>query len=82
MAMVTASWETLLDEAEDALRRARLQAAGRPSGSVEQAAAVGLVVRLPEFIRDVRLAQRRGRTNLAAYRSVFEQLVPALPEDP
>jgi hypothetical protein len=40
--------------------------------------AASLVTRLPEFIRDIRLAARRRRTNEPAYRSVFEQLVTAL----
>ncbi|HYL41699.1 MAG TPA: hypothetical protein VET90_10350 [Candidatus Binatus sp.] len=78
----TSGWETLLGEAEGALRRARRAASEGQPGSADQAAAASLVVRLPEFIRDVRLAERRGRTNLSAYRSVFEQLVPSLPRDP
>ncbi|HYL40823.1 MAG TPA: hypothetical protein VET90_05905, partial [Candidatus Binatus sp.] len=75
IAMTTAAsgWEALLGEAEAALRRARRAAAERPAGSVEQAAARSLVIRLPEFIRDVRVAERRGRPELAAYRSILRQ---------
>lgn len=76
-AMAT-GWAELLREAEEALRLARRLASERPAGSADQAAVASLATRLPEFIRDVRLASRRGRTNEAAYRSVFEQLVPAL----
>jgi hypothetical protein len=71
-------WDALIGEAEEALRRARRLASERPPGSADQAAAASLATRLPEFIRDLRVAARRGRTNEPAYRSVFEQLVTAL----
>jgi hypothetical protein len=73
-----AGWAGLIEEAEEALRLARRLAQERPAGSADQAAAASLVTRLPEFIRDVRLAARRGRTNDALYRSVLEQLVSAI----
>lgn len=72
------AWATLIDEAEEALRIARRLASERPAGSPDQAAAASMATRLPEFIRDVRLAVRRGRTDQPAYRSVFEQLVTTL----
>jgi hypothetical protein len=75
---LTSGWAALVEEAEEALRHARRLASERPAGSADQAAAASLVTRLPEFIRDVRLAGGRGRTNDALYRSVFEQLVPPL----
>ncbi|HJW22430.1 MAG TPA: hypothetical protein VJ506_08390 [Candidatus Limnocylindrales bacterium] len=78
MATAMTGWTALIGEAEEALRLARRVASERPAGSAEQAAATSLVTRLPEFIRDLRIAARRGRSNEALYRSVFEQLVPAL----
>ena len=48
------------------------------NGVADQAVAASLATRLPEFIRDVRLAVRRGRADEPAYRSVFEQLVTGL----
>lgn len=80
MATATTGWTALVGEAEEALRHARRVVAEGPAGSAEQAAAASLVTRLPEFIRDLRIAARRGRSNEALYRSVFEQLVPALKE--
>lgn len=78
MASSQGTWGRLLDDAEAALRDARRTARERPAGTPEQAAAASLVTRLPEFIRDVRIAARRGRLNESAYRSVFEQLVTSL----
>ena len=80
MATTMTGWTALVTEAEEALRLARRVVAEAPAGSAEQAAAASLVTRLPEFIRDLRIAARRGRSNEALYRSVFEQLVPALKE--
>ena len=74
----TTEWTALIAEAEEALRLARRVASEQPAGSAEQAAAASLVTRLPEFIRDLRRAARRGPSNEALYRSLFEQLVPAL----
>ena len=72
--MADASWQLLVNEAEDALRRARTLATERPAGSPEREAARSMLARLPEFIRDLSIARRRGR-DAATYRSVFEQLV-------
>jgi hypothetical protein len=71
-------WSVLLEEVEAALVVARRLASERPDGTPDHAVASSLVVRLPEFIRDVRVAARLGRTNEPAYRSVFEQLVASL----
>ena len=78
MATIDPGWTALLEEVDAALRDARRLAAERPVGTADHATAASLVTRLPEFERDVRLAIRRGRTNTAAYRSVFEQLVTSL----
>jgi len=78
MATIDPAWKGILEDADVALRDARRVAADRPSGTAEQAAAASMVTRLPEFIRDVRLAVRRRRSNPAAYRSVFEQLITSL----
>ena len=75
---IAPGWTALLEEAEAALRDARRLASESPTGTPEHAVAASLVTRLPEFIRDVRVAARRRRTNEPAYRSVFEQLVTAL----
>ena len=72
--MADANWQLLVSEAEEALARARALATERPVGSPEREAARSMLVRLPEFIRDLSIARRRGR-GAAAYRSVFEQLV-------
>jgi hypothetical protein len=71
-------WSVLLGEAEAALRDARRLASERPADAPDRAVAESLVVRLPEFIGEVRLAAGRGRTNVSAYRSVFEQMVSSL----
>ena len=78
MSATDAAWAALIDQAEEALRVARRVASERPAGSPDQAAAASMTTRLPEFLRDVRRAAHRGRTDAAAYRSVFEQLVTTL----
>jgi hypothetical protein len=75
---VQGGWDELLADAIEAEREARRLAAEQPDGSPEQAAGAATATRLREFIRDVRLAARRGRTNTPAYRSVFEQIVPPI----
>jgi hypothetical protein len=74
----SSDWDHLLEAAIQAERQARRLARSASAGTREQAAGAATATRLHEFIHDVRLAMGRRRTNVAAYRSVFEQIVPPI----
>jgi hypothetical protein len=76
--MAEPSWQALAEEAEAALRRARTLAMEGPARPADREALRSMLTRLPEFIRDLSIARRRGRQEIALYRAVFEQLVTPL----
>ena len=76
--MDDSGWQTLMDETDAALARARLLVAQQATDSADLEAAHSLMTRLPEFKRDLSIARARERSAIASYRSIFEQLVTTL----